>query len=120
MNKLTETIILEGGEGAILRKPHSYYESGRSLLVLKSKKSRDGEALIVAVRGIYVMCKLPNGRTFVINNSKSKTNYTNLEVGNVVTYKCLHFYHNGLPKYPSLFRKREDVKWEEVLASEKN
>jgi len=62
-----------GGEGIVLRKPKSFYEHGRSHSVLKYKTMKDGEAFVLAIRGIYASCRLytksprnhsKNGRRF--------------------------------------------------------
>lgn len=87
--------------------------------------------MVVDVRGIYVMCKVyvrcrpllfandsrPNGNTFVVRKNTTENNdaAANLKIGDVVTFKCLHFFNSGVPKSPVLVRKREDVKWEEIV-----
>jgi len=114
MDKYTQEIIQSGGEGVVLRKPNSLYENGRSHSVLKYKVMRDGEALVVGIQGIYYKCKLPNKQLFTARDGANME----IQVGDIVSYKCLSLSWQGLPRQSIVFRKREDLTWEHVVRND--
>jgi len=95
----------------MFRKGSSIYEYGRSHAILKYKTMKDGEAQVQEIFGIYVKCKLPNRLFFIARNGVEDP----VKIGDIVTYKCLSFSQRGIPKQPVVFRKREDITWEDVL-----
>lgn len=107
-------VIDEGGEGLVLRKPRSPYESGRSHSVLKLKTMRDGEALIDDVQLGSFRCRLPDGNLFL---AKSPPQNENVKKGDVITYKCVSVSSTGVPRQAVILRKRLDMSWNDVLAN---
>jgi DNA ligase-1 len=107
-----------GGEGVIVKNPNMPYHTGRSAYVLKVKKNRDMEGLIIGInkgKGKYenamgsLTVKLENGVIF-----KLGTGFTDLirnnppAVGTTVTFKYHGFSKNGVPKFASFLRVRKD------------
>jgi len=116
MKQYKKTICTEGGEGVMLRKPKSYYENGRSHSIIKYKKKKDGEAVVLEVKGIYCLCKLPNQKTFSAIMEKNlqneqKNTYINstVKVGDIVSFYCLGIKKSGLPYKPKIYRVRNDM-----------
>jgi len=114
MQKYMREIVESGGEGVVVRKPHSVYENGRSHNILKFKTQRDGEALVVGIRGIYHICKLPNHQTFV---AKKALELKSLAVCllDIVSYKCLCLSTKGTPYHTTIYRLRKDLSWDNVV-----
>lgn len=107
-----------GGEGVIVKNPNIPYQTGRSAHVLKVKKARDMEGVVIAInkgKGKYknamgsLTLKLENGVIF-----KLGTGFTDLVrnnppvVGATVTFKYYGFSKNGVPKFASFLRVRAD------------
>ena len=107
-----------GGEGVIVKNPKMPYHTGRSAHILKVKKARDMEGLVIGInkgKGKYenVMGSL----TLKLENSvifKLGTGFTDLirnnppAVGTTVTFKYHGFSKNGIPKFASFLRVRKD------------
>jgi DNA ligase-1 len=107
-----------GGEGVIVKNPNMPYQTGRSAHVLKVKKARDMEGVVIGInkgKGKYqnamgsLTLKLENGVIF-----KLGTGFTDLVrnnppvVGTTVTFKYHGFSKNGVPKFASFLRVRAD------------
>jgi len=101
-------ILRRGGEGIMLRKPESLYENGRSHYILKYKKSRDGEARVLEIKGVYLICELPNRKVFTAKKSVEMGHQV-VRAGDIVTFKNA--------KSPQIFRVRRDLRWEDVVNS---
>jgi len=43
-----------------------------------------------------------------------------LRVGDVVSYKCIAMSSTGVPQQSVIYRKRDDLTWDDVLIAEKN
>jgi len=113
METYAALIMEDKGEGVMLRMPLSLYEHGRSHSVLKYKRIRDGEALVVDVNNHFYYCKLPtNSKIFKISNVNR-----NIKKGDIITYSCLSINHLNVPVKPVFLRKRDDVSWEDVVNS---
>lgn len=107
-----------GGEGVIVKNPYMPYQTGRNAHVLKVKKARDMEGVVMGInkgKGKYenamgsLTLKLENGVIF-----KLGTGFTDLvrnnppAVGTTVTFKYHGFSKNGVPKFASFLRVRAD------------
>jgi len=114
MLSYSKMIFESGGEGVILRKYASAYENGRSHALLKYKAIRDAEALVTGKRGIYVTCKMPDGREFVgVQKMRGE-----VEIGDVVSYGFTSLCSNGMPRNPTILRKRDDLIREDIVNTE--
>ncbi len=114
-----ERVVAAGGEGLMLRNGDSRYRAGRSGDLLKLKTHEDAEAVVVGHlpgRGKYagmlgsLVVEMPDGRRF-----KLGTGFSDAErrqpppVGATVTYKYHGKTRNGLPRFASFLRLREDI-----------
>ena len=111
-------VASRGGEGVIVKNPDKPYHTGRSAHVLKVKKARDMEGLVMGInkgKGKYedamgsltlklesgVVFKLGTGFTDAVRNKPPS-------VGTTVTFKYHGFSKNGVPKFASFLRVRAD------------
>eukprot|EP00026_Physarum_polycephalum_P001173 Phypoly_transcript_01174.p1 GENE.Phypoly_transcript_01174~~Phypoly_transcript_01174.p1 ORF type:complete len:997 (+),score=112.19 Phypoly_transcript_01174:34-3024(+) len=111
-----QSIIKEGGEGVIMRKPASFYVHGRSTDLMKLKASRgDKEALVVTdnhgEEGADVEVMLPDGITFTLPSDIP------LKRGDIVTFTYENYSRFAIPIKPKVTRVRKDLAWEEVVAA---
>eukprot|EP00026_Physarum_polycephalum_P001339 Phypoly_transcript_01340.p1 GENE.Phypoly_transcript_01340~~Phypoly_transcript_01340.p1 ORF type:complete len:1070 (+),score=142.73 Phypoly_transcript_01340:227-3436(+) len=112
---MAQSVILEGGEGVVLRKPKSIYENGRSAFLLKIKATRgDKEALVVTANPAFTELQLPDGNVFTVPSLKSHS-AIKLKRGDVVTFVYTTFSRNSLPTHSRILRIRSDISWEDVL-----
>lgn len=117
-NKLDE-VVRAGGEGLMLHLAEAPYLTGRSDVLLKLKPLNDTEALVVGHipgKGKYqgmlgaLRVEMPDGKQFVIG-----TGYTDAvrknppAVGAVVTYTYRGLTKNGLPRFASYLRVRNNL-----------
>ncbi len=109
----------KGGEGLVLRRPHSPYTSGRSKDWLKVKPHEEGEAVVVRHlpgKGQHtgrlgsLEVQLPDGRRFRLG-----TGFSNAEredpppVGSTVEFRYSGLTRTGLPRFAVFLREREDL-----------
>ena len=129
--KFVEEIILNGGEGAVVREPNAPYERKRSKNALKFKKFKDAECEVIAVNkgsGKYanlagsLTCKAlgskddkekagepKEGTIFKIGSGLSDKNRQDPpKIGSIITYKFQNLTANGKPRFPIFLRVRED------------
>jgi len=116
-----------GGEGLMLRKPHSSYHQGRTNDLLKVKSFTDTEALVVdyeyrkgtkLVR--HLECRLPNGIRFSVGGGLSNEERANPpKKGAVISFKYQELSESGKPRFPSYLRERKDVTWDDVCKQQK-
>ena len=107
-----------GGEGLMLHRGSSYYQSGRSNDLLKVKPYQDAEAVVVkhlAGKGKFkgvlgsIEVKMPSGRLFRIGSG-----FSNMErqdpppVGSTITYKYFGLTQKGIPRFATFLRIREE------------
>eukprot|EP00026_Physarum_polycephalum_P001040 Phypoly_transcript_01041.p1 GENE.Phypoly_transcript_01041~~Phypoly_transcript_01041.p1 ORF type:complete len:1163 (+),score=140.56 Phypoly_transcript_01041:229-3717(+) len=109
-------IILDGGEGLILRKPKSLYVPGRSDDLFKLKATRgDKEALVVgADKNGSFQLRLPDGLTFKVASENVKVNPKPIK-GDIVTFSYQNFAKFRVPHKPTITRIRSDLEWDDVL-----
>ena len=109
-----------GGEGIILRRRSSLYQTGRSRDVLKVKSYADMDAVVIdhlAGKGRNqgrmgaLLVELPgSGKRFKIGTGFSDEIRDNPPpVGSLITFKYYGFYQSGIPKFPSFIRSRDDL-----------
>lgn len=110
-----EVLILRGGEGVILKNPHSFYSDSRSNDMLKVKRFNTSEAKIVGYtegegkhygRMGAVVCS-GGGKTFKVGSG-----FTNAErelppaIGSIITYSHFGLTDAGKPRQPTFIAVR--------------
>ena len=129
--KFAESIISNGGEGAVVREPNAPYERKRSKNALKFKKFKDAECEVVSINkgsGKYanlagsLTCKALGGKEgeeksgepkegtiFKIGSGLSDKNRQEPpKIGSIITYKFQNLTAQGKPRFPIFLRVRED------------
>ncbi len=111
-----DRIVKAGGEGLMLRKPESEYETRRSPTLLKVKPYDDAEAIVIARlpgkgrnegRLGALRVRTPDGREFSVG-----TGFTDAQreappaIGTTITYRYRGRTKKGLPRFPSFLRVR--------------
>lgn len=117
--EVLKEIEMSQGEGVMLRKPGSFYLSGRSRDILKVKTFHDAEAVVVGhIKGKgrnsermgSIRVELPNGKRFLIGSG-----FTDLEretpppVGSTITFKYKEINKSGIPRFASYLRVRQEL-----------
>lgn len=112
-------IVSEGGEGLMLHRGSSLYQATRSDDLLKLKTYEDAEAVVVGHlpgKGKYegmlgaLLVETPEKLRFRIG-----TGFTDAEraspppIGSTVTYKFYGRTRNGIPRFASFLRVREEL-----------
>lgn len=115
--KLAAT-VKHGGEGLMLHLADAPYVTGRSDVLVKMKPLRDTEGVVVAHlpgKGKYtgmmgaLHIKMPDGRSFKLGTGFTDAARKNPPpVGSSVTYTYRELTKNGLPRFASFLRIRED------------
>jgi DNA ligase-1 len=118
MEEFLKEIESMGGEGVILKNPDIPYHTGRSPHILKVKNFQDMEGVVVGInkgKGKYknlmgsMTVKLENGTTFKLGTGFSdKIRHTPPQPGSTVTFKYHGLTKNGIPKFASFLRVRQD------------
>lgn len=117
-SKLDE-VVRAGGEGLMLHLAEALYLTGRSDVLLKLKPLSDNEAVVVGhiqgkgkYRGMLgaLRVEMPNGKQFVIGTGFTAAVRKNPPaVGTVVTYTYRGLTKNGLPRFASYLRVRNNL-----------
>eukprot|EP01122_Echinamoeba_exundans_P011382 TRINITY_DN4509_c0_g1_i1.p1 TRINITY_DN4509_c0_g1~~TRINITY_DN4509_c0_g1_i1.p1 ORF type:complete len:688 (-),score=174.07 TRINITY_DN4509_c0_g1_i1:97-2139(-) len=124
LRKKLDEVEAVGGEGLMLRKPHSPYQQGRCDLLLKVKTFHDEEAKVIGYQYKegstsvirHLRCILPNGIDFSIGTGFSNAERANPpKIGAVVTFKYQSLSDEGKPRFPAYLRERNDITWKDVL-----
>ncbi|OWK36349.1 DNA ligase [Fimbriiglobus ruber] len=107
-----------GGEGLMLRKPGSKYETGRSSTLLKVKSFHDAEAVVVAHeagKGRHkgrlgaLVVRLGNGKEFSVGTGFSdREREAPPAPGATITFRYQELSDGGIPRFPSFVRVRSD------------
>jgi DNA ligase-1 len=113
-----DRVVREGGEGLMLRRPGSAYETGRSATLLKVKPFDDAEATVIGHlpgKGRFegklgaLRVRTEDGREFSIGTGLTDADRESPPaVGTVVTYRFRGLTAKGLPRFPSYLRVRRD------------
>ena len=114
--KLDE-VVAGGGEGLMLHRADSLYETGRGAALLKLKTYEDAEAVVIAHlpgkgrnlgRLGALLVEMPNGRQFKIGSGFSDQERENPPpIGALVTYKYYGLSRRGIPRFASFLRIRQ-------------
>lgn len=113
-----DKITAVGGEGLMLRRAASTYQSGRSDDLLKVKRFSDAEAVVVSSlpgKGKYhgmmgaLRVRLADNREFRIGSGFSDAERANPPPpGSIVTFRHYGYTATGLPRFASYLRLRND------------
>lgn len=125
-----EEVTASGGEGVMLRTPHSVWEPRRSRALLKVKKFYDAEAIVVGYAGgagrlagtlgaLVLEGEVPVAlcATETKKQSFQLSGFTDEEraraetlfpLGSTVTYKYNDITTDGLPRFLRFYRKRQN------------
>jgi DNA ligase-1 len=108
-----------GGEGLMLRQPHSKYTVGRSTTLLKVKTFHDAEAKVIghqAGEGRHrgrlgaLFVELPNGTRFSVGTGFSDAERSAPPaVGSTITFRYQELSEGGVPRFPSYVGVRHDA-----------
>ena len=111
-------VVSQGGEGLMLRKADSRHKAGRSNDLLKLKLHEDAEAVVVAHlpgKGKYkgmlgsLLVETPDGKRFKLGSGFSDQERRQPPpIGAIVTYKYYGKTRNGIPRFASFLRIRND------------
>ena len=113
-----QTTLLVGGEGIMLHLANSAYTPGRQKAILKVKPYYDAEAVVIdhvagtgKFKGVMgaVLVKDKQGRTFKIGTGFSMEQRRRPpKFGQLITYKYYGLTANGIPKFASFLRVRNE------------
>ena len=108
-----------GGEGLMLRKPASKYESGRSFTLLKVKTFHDAEARVIGHlpgtgkhkgRMGSLSVELPTGAKFSVGTGFSDLERENPPpIGSIIMFSYQELSDGGIPRFPAFVRVRTDI-----------
>lgn len=103
-----------GGEGLMLRQPGSFYQAGRSSTLLKCKRFRDAEAIVIGHepgtgrhkgRMGALLVELQNGVRFAIGTGFSDAQREQpVPVGTEITFRYFDLSDAGVPRFASFLR----------------
>ncbi len=118
LNARLAAVVKTGGEGLMLHLADAPYVTGRSDVLVKLKPLRDTEGVVLAHlpgKGKYtgmmgaLQIRRADGRTFKLGTGFSDTTRRNPPpVGSTVTYTYRDLTKNGLPRFASFLRVRND------------
>ncbi|WP_456377142.1 DNA ligase [Thiolapillus sp.] len=116
--KQLDAIVAAGGEGLVLRNPESPYESGRSPNAIKVKRFDDMEGRVIGYRpgkgrlqGMVgaLWVEINGGKRFYIGSGLTDQERAMPPmIGSVITFKHQGFSGNGIPRFASFLRVREE------------
>jgi DNA ligase 1 len=108
-----------GGEGLMMRRAGSRYESGRSATLLKVKSFHDAEARVLKHldgagrhkgRLGALLVEMENGTTFSVGTGFSDAERDKPPpVGSVITYRYQELSDGGVPRFPSYVGARAEA-----------
>jgi DNA ligase-1 len=109
----------QGGEGLMLRQPRSRYVAGRSPTLLKVKRFRDAEALVVGHepgRGRHrgrlgaLLVELADGTRFAVGTGLTDADRDRPPpVGTTITFRYQELTDRGVPRFPVFGGIRADA-----------
>ena len=104
------------GEGVMLRKVSSRYQAGRSSDLLKLKRFKDAEAVVIGYKpgtgrliGMMgaMLVQLPDGTEFYIGSGfTDEMRRSPPAVGSTITFRHNGYTHNGKPRFARYLRGR--------------
>ena len=114
-----ERVVAGGGEGLMLHKGSSLYAAGRSDDLLKLKKHEDAEAVVIGhlpgkgrLTGLLgaLLVETPEGLRFRLGTGFSDEERRNPPpLGATVTYRHHGRTRNGVPRFASFLRIRDEI-----------
>lgn len=117
MQKLDD-IVQQGGEGLMLHRGSSRHNKGRSNDLLKLKTYLDAEALVIKhipgsgkYKGMMgsILVETADKKRFRIGTGFSDKERKNPpDIGSLITYKYFGLTSNGIPRFASFVRVRDD------------
>jgi DNA ligase-1 len=118
LKKRFDEVVRGGGEGLMLHLADAPYETGRSDVLLKMKPWQDAEAVVIGHRpgkgrfaGMLgaLKVRMADGREFLLGTGFSDAQRRDPPtVGVTVTYRYRDLTVNGLPRFASFLRVREE------------
>ncbi|WP_434925912.1 DNA ligase [Shewanella sp. HL-SH8] len=111
-------VVAQGAEGLMLHRKQATYVTGRTDNILKLKLKSDADAIVIGHtdgKGKYtgvmgaLTVKMPNGIVFDIG-----TGFSDLQrqkppsIGTLISYHHIGFTKNGVPRFASFWRVRDD------------
>ena len=118
LQRLLDEVVRGGGEGLMLHRADAPYATGRSDVLLKLKPLLDTEAVVRAhlpgagkYHGLLgaLRVETPEGKRFVIGTGFTDTVRRNPPpIGTTITYTYRGLTRNGLPRFASYLRVREE------------
>ena len=118
LDRFLNEVQSKGGEGVIVKDPGMSYHTGRSAHVLKVKKFWDMEGVVIGLnkgKGKYknsmgsLTLRLENGIVFKLGTGFTDQNRKKPpQIGTIITFKYHGFTKNGIPKFASFLRERQD------------
>jgi len=118
LKKRLDEVVRAGGEGLMLHLADASYETGRSDVLLKVKPWQDAEAVVAGHQpgkgrfaGMLGALKVrtPEGKEFLLGTGFSAAQRRDPPaLGATVTYRYRDVTGNGLPRFASFLRIRED------------
>ena len=117
LQKKLDEVVAGGGEGLMLHRADSPYQTGRGDALLKLKTYQDAEAVVIAHlpgkgrnlgRLGALLVEMPDGKQFRIGSGFSDQERENPPpVGALVTYKYYGLSRRGIPRFASFLRIRQ-------------
>ena len=118
LKKWLAQVVRQGGEGLMLHRADAPYETGRSDTLLKLKPALDAEGIVVLHlpgKGKYegmlgaLEIRLADGKLLRLGSGFSDEQRKNPpQPGAVVTYRYRDLTANGLPRFATFLRVREE------------
>ncbi|MBS4017757.1 MAG: DNA ligase [Dechloromonas sp.] len=118
LQRMLAQTVKAGGEGLMLHRADALYETGRSDTLLKLKPWLDAEAVVIAHlpgKGKYLglmgalRLRMPDGREFRLGTGFTDAQRRNPPpLGATVTYRYRELTPNGLPRFASFLRIRQE------------
>ncbi|MEO8280486.1 MAG: DNA ligase [Ideonella sp.] len=114
LDRLFRQTIASGGEGLMLHRASTLYQTGRSDALVKLKPQRDDEAVVInhrAGKGKYagalgaIQLRASDGRQFWVGSGFSDDQRRNPPaLGSTVTYRYRDLTSSGLPRFATFVR----------------
>lgn len=111
-------VVELGGEGLMLRRPGSPYQSGRSADLLKVKSFQEGDAVVLrhlpgkgrhAGRLGSLEVRTPDGKVFRLGTGfRDDERDHPPPIGSTVSFRHSGFTKNGIPRFAVFLRVRDD------------
>ena len=118
LQKHMQAVVKAGGEGLMLHRADALYETGRSDTLLKMKPWDDAEAVVIGHqpgKGKYhgmlgaLQVRADDGREFALGTGFTDQQRRDpLPIGTTVTYRYRDLTRNGMPRFASFLRVRQE------------